>query len=190
MAKGLSDRPQDTARRLIAEFGTLGAVLRASPSRLLSVSGGDAAAVQEVTSFRCAMTTALRSRVYERPLLPGSTALIDYLRFEGAWLLHEQIRLLHLNAAHFLIRDEVLNEGSVSEAELHVREVVRRALELGSVALILVHNHPSGNPEPSDADIKVTRKVASACQLFAISLMDHMIVAAEGHSSFRALGLL
>jgi DNA repair protein RadC len=98
--------------------------------------------------------------------------------------------VLHLNARNMLVRDEVMSDGSIDEAALYVREVIRRAIDLGSAAIILVHNHPSGDPAPSRADIDITRRVAEAGKRLGIALHDHIIIAGSGHSSLRAMGLL
>ena len=102
----------------------------------------------------------------------------------------EQVRVLHLNTRNVLMRDEVMNEGSIDEATVHVREVLRRALEIGSASIILVHNHPSGDPTPSQADIQVTRRLDEGGARVGILLLDHVIVTAGGHSSLRTMGLL
>src|SRR5690606_17887969 len=99
-------------------------------------------------------------------------------------------RVLHLNAKNLLIRDEVMSEGSIDEAAVYVREVIRRAMELKSVALILVHNHPSGDPSPSRADIEITRNIAEAGKRLNIAVHDHIIIGTKGHASLRAQGLI
>ena len=102
----------------------------------------------------------------------------------------ERVRVLHLDTKNRLIRDELIAEGSIDQAAVHVREVIRRAIDLGSAALILVHNHPSGDPSPSRQDIALTREIVDAGRPLGISVHDHVIVGASGHSSLRALGLL
>ena len=102
----------------------------------------------------------------------------------------ERFRVLHLNSKNMLIRDELMSEGSIDEAAVYVREVVRRAIDLGSAALILVHNHPSGDPSPSRADIDITRNIAEAGKRMNITVHDHIIVGASGHASLRAQGLI
>jgi DNA repair protein RadC len=102
----------------------------------------------------------------------------------------ERVRVLHLNAKNMLIRDEVISEGSIDQATVHVREVIRRAIDLGSSAIILVHNHPSGDPAPSRADIALTRDIIDAGKRLNVAVHDHVIIGATGHSSMRALGLI
>ena len=136
------------------------------------------------------MLHAFRSQAFDRPVVSNTSRLLDYLRFDMGSDRVETVRVLHLNARLMLLRDEVVGEGTVDEAPVYVREITRRALELGSTALIMVHNHPSGDPEPSRADIDVTKRLGRACELFRIHLHDHFIVTARGHSSMRAMGLL
>ena len=107
-----------------------------------------------------------------------------------AFLGVERVRVLHLNARNMLIRDENMGDGSIDQAAIYVREVIRRAIDLGSAAIILVHNHPSGSPEPSRQDIEVTRQIIDAGKRLNIAVHDHIIVGTNGHSSMRAMGLL
>ena len=124
------------------------------------------------------------------PVLAGLDALLTYLRLEQAFSLIELARVLHLDTKNHLIRDEVISRGTIDEAAIHVREVIRRAVELHSAAIILVHNHPSGDPTPSRSDIDLTRRIVRAGQPLGIAVHDHLIVASSGHSSMRELGLL
>jgi DNA repair protein RadC len=132
----------------------------------------------------------LRDRVKEQPILGSWQALLDYLRADMAHIATERVRVLHLNSRNMLVRDELMSEGTVDQAAVHVREVVRRALDIGSSAIILVHNHPSGDPAPSRADIQLTRDIAEAGRKLGIAVHDHVIIGAQGHSSMRAMGLL
>ena len=132
----------------------------------------------------------LRSEVKEQPILASWQSLLDYLRVDLAHLTVERVRVLHLNSKNMLIRDELMAEGSIDQAVIHVREVIRRAIDLGSAAIILVHNHPSGDPQPSRADISLTRDIAEAGKKLGIQVHDHIIVGASGHTSMRGLGLL
>ena len=178
------------AKDLLREFGSIGAVLSAEPTALMRVKGvGESAAA----ALRIAQATALallRERIAEQPVLASWQALLDYLRADMAWLDIERVRVLHLNARNMLIRDEVLSEGSVDQAAVYVREVIKRAIALGSTGLILVHNHPGGDPQPSRADIQLTREIVAAGRGMGISVHDHVIVASGGHASMRALGLM
>ncbi len=178
------------AKALLREFGGIGPLLSAPTDALLRVDGvGETAAA----AIRIAQATALallKARTEEAPMLASWQALLDYLRGDMAWLGIERVRVLHLNAKNMLIRDEVMAEGSVDQASVHVREIIRRAIDLGSAGLILVHNHPSGDPQPSRADIQLTREIAEAGKRLGIAVHDHVIVGANGHASLRALGLM
>lgn len=165
-------------------------MLTASPERLMRVTRGDAAAVGALTFLRDAIDHTLRAEVINRPHLATWDSLLDYLRASMAFGLIEQVRVLHLNTRNLLVADEVMFSGTIDESALHIREIIRRALELGSSGIIVVHNHPSGDPTPSRADIDVTRKLAHAGSRLGIAVHDHIIVATEGYSSLRAMGLL
>lgn len=178
------------AKALLAEFGGIGALLTAEPEAMMRVDGmGDAAAA----AIRIAQGSALRllhAQVANRPMLANWQALLDYLRADMAHRGVELFRVLHLNTRNILIRDEIMNQGTVDQAPVHVREVIRRALELQSAAIILVHNHPSGDPAPSRADIEITRRIVDAGKPLNIAVHDHLIIGAHGHASLRALGLI
>ena len=136
------------------------------------------------------MLHVLRSEAAKAPILGSSQALIDYLFVDLAHLPAERLRVLFLNAKNRLLRDELMSEGSVNEAPIYPREIMRRALELGATALILAHNHPSGDPAPSAGDIQATRRIVEAGRALDIRVHDHVILARSGWSSFRALGLI
>ena len=146
-----------------------------------------------VAAIKIVQATALRmlrNDVAARPVLGSWQALLDYLRADMAYLGVERVRVLHLNSRNMLIRDDHMGDGSIDQAAIYTREVIRRAMDLGSAALILVHNHPSGSPEPSRQDIEVTRQIIDAGKRLGISVHDHVIIAAQGHVSLRAKGLL
>jgi len=136
------------------------------------------------------MLHVLGTAVRTRPVLASSATLVDYLRADMAFSPVECVRVLHLNCRKMLIRDEIVSRGTVNGASIHVREIIARALELGSTGLIVVHNHPSGDPSPSEEDITVTRRLMEASRPFGIELHDHVIVGAEGCISLRASRLL
>jgi DNA repair protein RadC len=123
-------------------------------------------------------------------VLASWQALIDYLHADMAHRATERVRVLHLNTRNMLIRDELIAEGSIDQAAVHVREVIRRAIDLGSAALILVHNHPSGEAQPSRQDIALTREIVQAGKPLGIAVHDHIVMASGGHASMRAMGLL
>lgn len=178
------------AKKLIQEFGGFGALLSADAeaiARIGEVSEGAAAAIKiaEAAALRL-----LESRVKERPVLGSWQALLDYLRADMAFRPTERVRVLYLNAKNMLIRNEPLSEGSVDEAAVYIREVMRRALDYHASAIIIVHNHPSGEPSPSQQDIRLTRDLVEAGRHLRIAVHDHVIIGASGHSSLRAMGLI
>lgn len=178
------------AKRLIAEFGGLPAVLTADPVSLGQIEGMGETAVAALKIVQAAALRLLSSQASAAPVLSSWQALLDYLRADMAHCLIERVRLLHLNSKNMLIRDELIAQGSVDQAAVHVREVIGRAMQLGSSAIILVHNHPSGDPAPSRADINLTKEIAETGRRLGITLHDHVIIGTQGHASLRAMGLL
>jgi len=178
------------AKALLAEFGGIGGLLSADGEALARVPGMGETSIAALKIAHAAALRLLRAEVAERPVLGNWQALLDYLRADMAHHAIERVRVLHLNTRNMLIRDEVMSEGSIDEAAFYVREVIRRAIDLGSAAVILVHNHPSGDPTPSRADIEVTRNMAEAGKRMGIAVHDHIIMGTSGHSSLRALGLM
>lgn len=136
------------------------------------------------------MIHVLRSAIYARPVLANMQALIDYLRSDMGHRTTECLRVLHLNARNMLICDEDMFPGTVDGAVVHVREILARACEIGSAGILIVHNHPSGDPTPSKADIEVTRRIAAAAATMEVRLHDHLIVTSSGHASLKRLGHL
>jgi DNA repair protein RadC len=178
------------AKALLARFGTLANVLNADPASLQQVSGVGESSAAALKSVAIAARRMARAQVRERPVLSSWQALIDYLSIDMAHLTVERVRILYLDTRNRLIDDHHLGDGSIDEASIHPREVIRRAMDVGASALILVHNHPSGNPDPSQADIQVTRKIAEAGRLLGVTVHDHVIIGAEGHVSLRSKGLI
>lgn len=178
------------AKALLDEFGGIAALLTADASAIARIPGMGETSVAALKSAHAAALRLLYSAVAERPVLANWQALLDYLRADMAHHPIERFRVLHLNSRNMLIRDELMNEGSIDEAPVYAREVIRRALELGSAALILVHNHPSGDPSPSRADIDITRNIAEAGKCLNIAVHDHIIIGTNGHSSLRSQGLI
>ncbi len=178
------------ARLLLREFGGIEGVLTADWAALERVPGMGDTSVAAIKVAQAASLRLLRSRVAEQPVLGSWQSVLDYLRADMAWLGIERVRVLHLNSRNMLIRDEKMADGSIDQAAIYTREVIKRAMELGSTSLILVHNHPSGNPAPSRQDIEITRHIAEAGKRMGISVHDHIIVGTDGHSSMRALGLI
>ncbi len=178
------------AKKLIAEFGGIAGVFTAEPEALLRVSGMGETSVAAIRIVQAAALRMLRAEIVDRPVLANWQALLDYLRADMAHQMIECVRVLHLNTRNMLIRDEVVSRGSIDEAAVYVREVVRRAIDLGSAAIILVHNHPGGDPAPSRADIDLTRSIAEAAKRLGITLHDHIIISTKGHVSLRAQGII
>jgi DNA repair protein RadC len=184
---------QDTkplAKALLREFGGIGPVLNADPESLLRISGMGEGSVAAIKIVQAACLRMLKADVENRPVLASWQTVLDYLRADMAFAAVERVRVLHLNTRNVLIRDELMQEGSVDQSAIYVRDVIRRALELGSTSVILVHNHPSGDPQPSQADITVTRNIAEAGKRLNIAVHDHIIIGTHGHSSLRSLGLI
>ncbi|WP_445191991.1 RadC family protein [Sphingomonas sp. Tas61C01] len=177
------------AKALLREFGGIGGVLTADAAALARVPGMGETAIAAIKIAHAAAIRLLQAEVAERPVLANWQALLDYLRADMAHHAIERFRVLHLNTKNMLIRDEV-SEGSIDQAAVHVREVIRRAIDLGSAAIILVHNHPSGDPSPSRADIEITRTIVEAGKRLGIAVHDHIVIGAGGHVSLRAQGLI
>ena len=178
------------AKLLLKEFGGIGGVLTADPEALARIDGMGETSVAALKAAHAAAIRLVQSQIKDREILSNWQAVLDYLRADMAHHAVERVRVLHLNARNLLIRDELMSEGSVDEAALYVREVIRRAIDLGSAAIILVHNHPSGDPSPSRADIEVTRNMAEAGKRMGIAVHDHIIMGTSGHASLRAMGLM
>ena len=177
------------AKRLVAQFGGIGPLLSASAETLKREGLSEAT----VAALRIAQVTALRlleTRVEGRPMLSSWDALGDYLHAAMAHARVEEVRILFLNAKNMLLANEALWQGSVDEASVHVREVIARAIALGATALIIVHNHPSGDPSPSQQDIRLTRDLVEAGRHMKVTVHDHVIVGEQGRTSMRAMGLI
>ncbi len=178
------------ARLLLREFGGIGGLMAADWQAIARVAGMGDTSVAAIKIVQATALRMLRNDVAERPVLGSWQALLDYLRADMAYLHVERVRVLHLNSRNMLIRDENMGDGSIDQAAIYTREVIKRAMELGSAALILVHNHPSGDPSPSKQDIEITRQIVEAGKRLGIGVHDHIIIGAQGHSSLRAQGLL
>ena len=190
---GLALPRRDTkplAKKLIRDFGGFGRLLSADGEAIMRVGEVSEGAAAAIKIAQAAALRLLESEVMDQPVLGSWQALLDYLRADMGALAVERVRILYLNARNMLIRNEPLSEGSVDEAAVYVREVIRRALEYHATALILVHNHPSGDPQPSQQDIRLTREIIEAARPLGISVHDHVIVGARGCASMRSLGLL
>jgi DNA repair protein RadC len=178
------------AKALIARFGSYAETVAARPERLREVEGLNEAAIVEIKLVEAAAKRLARGALHKRPVLSSFMEVLDYCRTAMAFAEREEFRILFLDKRNALIADEVQGVGTIDHTPVYPREIVRRALELGSSALILAHNHPSGDPTPSAADIRMTKDIAAIAQPFGITVHDHLIVGRHGHSSFRGLKLL
>ena len=178
------------AKQLIATFGGFGALLSADGEALARIGGLTEGQVAALKIAQASALRLLRSEVAERPILGSWQALLDYLHADMAHMPVERVRVLFLDSKNRLIRDEPMWEGSVDESAVYVREIVRRALDYQATGLIIVHNHPSGDPRPSPQDIAITKDIADAARHLRITLHDHVIIGRSGHESLRALGLI
>lgn len=178
------------AKALLHEFGSLAELVSADPESLRRVDGMGDASVAALKIVQATCLRLLKGKVMDRPILSSWAALLDWLRADMGPLGIERVRVLHLDAKNRLIRDELVSEGSIDQSAIYVREVIKRALELGSSAIIVVHNHPSGSPEPSRQDIAITRDIAEAGAKLGITLHDHIIIGGGDFRSFRSMGLL
>jgi len=177
------------AKKLLEEFGGIGPLLSASADTLRREGLSDPA----IAALKIAQATALRlleTKIEAQPVLSSWNALGDYLHAAMAHRRTEEVRILFLNAKNVLIANEALWQGSVDEASVHVREVIARAIALGATAIIVVHNHPSGDPTPSSQDIRLTRDLVDAGRHMKITVHDHVVVGAQGRTSMRAMGLI
>lgn len=178
------------AKSLLKEFGSLSAVMGASIVGLQKVKGISENAAVLLKSVHALTQKMLRGDIEKKPILSSWQKLIDYCHVAMAHEKREQFRVLFLNRKNQLMADEVQQVGTVDHTPVYPREIVKRALELGATALILVHNHPSGDPNPSDSDIAMTEEIIRAAAALDILVHDHLVISQNGHISFKSLGLL
>jgi DNA repair protein RadC len=178
------------AKSLLEKFGSFAEVITAPEARLAEVKGLGDSGVTELKIVQAAARRLLRGQVKKRPALSSWSAVLDYCRTAQAFADREQFRVLFLDKRNQLIADEVQQVGTVDHTPVYPREVVKRALELSATAIILVHNHPSGDPTPSHADIQMTQQIIAVAQPLGISVHDHIIVGKEGHASLKGLKLI
>jgi len=177
------------AKRLLDDFGGIGPLLGASADTLRR-EGVSEVAIAALKIAHAAALRMLEARIEGQPVLSSWDALGDYLHATMAHRRTEEVRILFLNAKNMLLANEALWQGSVDEASVHVREVIARAIALGATALIIVHNHPSGDPTPSSQDIRLTRDLVEAGRHMKVVVHDHVIIGAQGRTSMRAQGLI
>jgi DNA repair protein RadC len=178
------------AKELIRRFGSFAEVLGAAPARLQEVDGVGPATALDLKIVEAAAQRLAKGAVTKRPVLSSWSAVLDYCRAAMAFAEKEQFRLLYLDKRNALIADEVQQSGTVDHTPVYPREVVKRALELSASALILVHNHPSGDPSPSSADVTMTKQIIEVAKPLGISVHDHIIVGRDGHASLKGLRLI
>jgi DNA repair protein RadC len=178
------------AKALLTRFGSFGEVVAARPERLREIEGLGEAAICEIKLMEATAKRLARASLEKRPALSSSADVIDYCRTVMAFADREEFRILFLDKRNALIADELQGVGTVDHAPVYPREIVRRALELSACALILVHNHPSGDPAPSAADIRLTRDIVTIAQPFGIVVHDHLIVGRQGHASLKSLNAI
>jgi len=178
------------AKDLIARFGSFSEVLNAPEELLAEVAGVGDAVITELKLIHSAALRMMKEEVMDRPVLDSWSSVLSYCRAAMGFQSREQFRILFLDKRNRIIADEVQQEGTVDHTPVYVREIVKRALELSSTAIILVHNHPSGDPTPSRADIEMTRQIVEAAKNLGITVHDHIIVGKDGHTSFRGLSLI
>ena len=178
------------AKALINRFGSFSSVIRADVDALREVKGVGDSVIVILKSVAAAAGRLAQEEVLQQPVLGSWNRLVDYLRVEMAHEKNEQFRILFLDTKNALIKDEVQQTGTVNHTPVYPREVIGRALQLGASAIIMVHNHPSGDPTPSDADVEMTREVQDAGKMLGVTLHDHVIIARGGHTSLRSMGLI
>jgi DNA repair protein RadC len=178
------------AKALLARFGSFAEVIAAPRARLMEVKGVGESVVHHLKIVEAAAQRLAKTRVIGRPALSSWSALLDYCTTAMARCESEEFRILFLDRKNVLIADEVQNRGTVDHTPVYPREIVKRALELSASAIILVHNHPSGDPTPSKADIMMTREIVAAAKALGLAVHDHLVIGRGGHASFKSLGLL
>ncbi len=178
------------AKALLKHFGSFAEVIAAPRARLMEIEGVGEAVANHLKIVEAAAQRLAKTKVMGRTVLSSWTALLDYCTAAMARSEKEEFRILFLDRKNNLIADEVQHRGTVDHTPVYPREIVKRALELSASAVILVHNHPSGDPTPSKADIMMTREVVAAAKALSIAVHDHLVIGRGGHASFKSLGLL
>lgn len=178
------------AKTLLSQFGSLPELMSAPHNAICSIDGvseNTATAIKTVTAIAERM---MKQELMQKPLLNNWTRLMDYCHMSMAHETKEHFRILFLNKKNELIADEIQNSGTIDQTAAYPREILKRALEIGATAMILMHNHPSGDPKPSQADIEMTNNIIAAAKTFEIDVHDHVIIARNGYTSFRNEGLI
>ena len=178
------------AKALIARFGSFADVITADVKELVAVKGVGENTAVALKTIQAAAIRLAREQIMNKPVISSWQKLLDYCRASMAFAKTEEFRVMFLDRKNVLIADEMQQTGTVDHTPVYPREVVKRALDLGASAIIMVHNHPSGDPTPSKGDVEMTKEVREACEKLGISLHDHLIIGKSGHASFKSLGLL
>jgi DNA repair protein RadC len=178
------------AKDLIRRFGSFAEVMAEPAARLKEVPGVGESVALDLKIVEAAARRLARGAIAKRPVLSSWSSVIEYCRTAMAFAEREQFRILFLDEKNQLIADEVQQSGTVDHTPVYLREIVKRALELAATAVILVHNHPSGDPTPSQADITMTREIVAVAKPLGIAIHDHIIVGRDGHASFRGMRLI
>lgn len=178
------------AKRLLKQFGSFDKVLYASEHELAQLDEVGEAVIAALKTVRVSAQRLVKSEIGDQPIIQSWSALLDYCKLSMGKNSIEEFRVLFLNNRHALIADEIMQRGTINHTPVYPREIVKRALELGAAAVILLHNHPSGDPTPSKADIEITVKIVEATATVGISVHDHVIITDGGHYSFKSFGLI
>jgi DNA repair protein RadC len=178
------------AQPLMARFGSLAEAVCAPLHLLWEIAGMTHETIATLKLIEAATRRITADAIIRRPVLDAWTKVMDYLRANMAFAEIEQFRILFLDKSNHLIADEIMQQGTVDHCPVYPREVCKRALELSAMAVILAHNHPSGDPTPSQADISMTKDIRDAAKIFGIAIHDHIVIAREGYASLKAMGLI
>ena len=176
------------AKALLKRFKTLNDVFAADPKLLQEISGIGSNAALFIKTYKSVSERLVRHDIMKKPILDTFEKVVDYCQIHMAYNVNEQLRLLFLNTKNILIHDEVQQYGTINHTAMYPREVVKRALDLGAASIIMIHNHPSGDPTPSNEDIQLTRQVTRAAESLGISLHDHLIIGKGKFTSLRSGG--
>ena len=178
------------AKTLLKQFGSFAEVIHAEESQLRNVDEVGDAVIAALKTIRVATQRLIKSEISDQPVIQSWSALMDYCKLAMGNKKIEEFRVLFLNHRHALIADEVMQQGTINHTPVYPREIVKRALEHGAAALILLHNHPSGDPTPSKADIDITQKIIEAANTVSVAVHDHVIITKTGHYSFKSFGVI
>ena len=178
------------AKRLLKQFGSFKNVIYADELALRGIDDVGDAVIATLKTIRISAQRMIKSEIADQPVIQSWSALMDYCKLVMGKEKIEQFRVLFLNHRHALIADEVMQQGTINHTPVYPREIVKRALEHSAAAIILLHNHPSGDPTPSKADIDITQKITEAAATVNVTVHDHVIITETGHYSFKSFGLI